>query len=55
MVEKVPEVAPEDFLSALLKISPDDAETVREATPGGRGSTGRQLTTATMPPTSIRW
>jgi hypothetical protein len=29
-------VDPEDFLRALLKISPEDAERVREDTPGTR-------------------
>lgn len=37
-----PEIQPGDFLRALLKISPEDAESVRERTPGTRPEKPRQ-------------
>jgi len=42
MKEERADVDPEDFLRALLKIAPQDAETVREATPGKRPEKVRQ-------------
>ncbi|TAM90443.1 MAG: hypothetical protein EPN43_05640 [Jatrophihabitans sp.] len=39
--EKPPDVPPEDFLRALIGISPEDAEQVRERTPGDHKRSGR--------------
>ena len=36
------ELDPQEFLRALLKISPEDAESVRERTPGTRPEKPRQ-------------
>ncbi len=40
--EQQPEVDPRDFLRALLRISPEDAKTIRERTPEPAQPEGRE-------------